>query len=167
MVVLPASGADFEAVVNLLAAARSWQRTMGVDVWQQFDPAQIAADISRGCVYVGKAGDALCATVTLLESDPLVWGPDGGRALYIHKLASSRDERGRGAGARIIAWVRDMARQRDKRWLRLETWRENRKMRAYYERQGFRHVRDQFFPPDSALPADYRGTYKSLYQLEL
>ena len=39
--------------------------------------------------------------------------------------------------------------------------------RDYYERQGFRHVRDQYFAPDSPLPADYRGTHKSLYQLEL
>jgi len=40
-------------------------------------------------------------------------------------------------------------------------------MRDYYEREGFRHVRDEYYAPDSPLPADYRGTHKSLYQLDL
>jgi len=52
----------------------------------------------------------------------------------------------------LLRWTQDVARQSGKRWLRLDTWDGNRKMRDYYERQGF---------------LDYRGTHKSLYQLEL
>jgi GNAT superfamily N-acetyltransferase len=72
-----------------------------------------------------------------------------------------------GIGARLIRWAGSAARRRGKKWLRLDTWNGNRKMREYYERQGFRHVRDEFFALDSPMADDYRGTFKSLYQLEV
>lgn len=167
MGVWPAAAADLDAVMQLLGEARDWQRTRGVDVWREFDLARIAVDISGGLVHVAKERDAVRGAVTLVESDALVWGPDEGRALYLHRLVSSRQAAGRGAGALLIRWARFVAMWRCKKWLRLETWNENRAMRAYYEKQGFRHVEDRFFPPDSPLPADYRGTTKSLYQIDL
>lgn len=167
MVIVGATSTDFDAVMQLLSDARRWHQGRGVDVWQPFDPAQIARDISEGRVYVAKIDGWVCGTVTLAESDPLVWGADGGEALYVHKLASSRTSPGIGIGAELIRWARAEAKRRGKNWLRLDTWSGNRGMREYYERQGFRHVRDEFFPLDGPLPPDYRGTYKSLYQIEL
>jgi GNAT superfamily N-acetyltransferase len=163
MGVWPAVAADLDAVMELLREAREWQRERGVPVWSEFDRAQVAADVVASQVYAAKQGGAILGAVTLVESEPLVWGADGGAALYLHRLASSR----RGAGALLIRWSRVVALWRCKRWLRLETWNENRALRGYYESQGFRHVKDQRFPFDSALPADYRGTTKSLYQIEL
>ncbi|HEY3075262.1 MAG TPA: GNAT family N-acetyltransferase [Burkholderiales bacterium] len=163
----PARPAELEAVMGLLREARSWHQKQGVDMWREFDSARIAADIDAGRVYLARAGDEACGTVTLVESDGLVWGEERGDELYVHKLAVARHLAGRGIGAEMLRWTQRLARERGKRRLRLDTWDGNRKMRAYYERQGFRHVRDQYFAPDSPLPADYRGTHKSLYQLDL
>jgi GNAT superfamily N-acetyltransferase len=159
--------ADLEAVMGLLREARSWHQKEGVDMWREFDSARIAAEIDAGRVYVARAGSDVCGTITLVESDELVWGEERGDELYVHKLAVARRHAGLGIGAEILRWAQHLARERGKRRLRLDTWDGNRKMREYYERQGFRHVRDQFYPADSPLPADYRGTHKSLYQLEL
>jgi hypothetical protein len=156
-------GADLNAVMALLQGARAWQRSRGLPVWSEFDRDEIAADISAGRVHLAKEQGTLRGAVTLVESDALVLGWDERAALYLHRLVSSR----RGAGALLIGWARIVAQWRGVRWLRLETWNENRALRGYYESQGFRHVRDQAFPPDDALPADYRGTTKSLYQIEL
>jgi GNAT superfamily N-acetyltransferase len=163
----PARPAELEAVMGLLREARSWHQKQGVDMWREFDSARIAADIDAGRVYLARAGDEACGTVTLVESDGLVWGEERGDELYVHKLAVARHLAGRGIGAEMLRWTQRLARERGKRRLRLDTWDGNRKMRAYYERQGFRHVRDRYFAPDSPLPADYRGTHKSLYQLDL
>jgi len=93
---------------------------------------------------------------------------DGSRsAFYVHRLASSRKTAGRGIGAALLRWAQGLAKECRKECLRLDTWDGNRKMRDYYEQQGFRHVRDEFFPVDSPAPADYRGTWKSLYELDL
>jgi hypothetical protein len=162
--VWPAASADLDAVMRLLHGAQDRQRARGLPVWSDFDPAGIAADISRGDVYLAKTHGRPQATVTLVESDETsIWRADEGRALYLHRLASDAP----GAGALLIRWARCLAGWRCKNRVRLETWQENRALRDYYERQGFRHVRDQYFAPDSPLPADYRGTVKTLYQIEL
>jgi hypothetical protein len=153
LAIVAAGRADLEAVMQLLREARGWHQAQGVEAWREFDLARIAADIDAGCVYIAHGTAGVCATVTLMESDAQVWAEEQGDAIYVHKLA--------------LRWARGAARQKGRRWLRLDTWDGNRKMRDYYERQGFRHVRDQYFAPDSPLPADYRGTHKSLYQLEL
>lgn len=167
LVVVRATRTDLSAVIQLLLDAQRWQMREGVDVWQEVDPKIVEANIASGHAFVAKVGDTVCGTVTLMDSDPLVWASDQTNAVYIHRLASSRNEIGYGIGAKILQWVKTYAKQRGKTRLRLDTWNTNRKMRAYYEKLGFRHVRDVFFPLDSPLPADYRGTHKSLYELEL
>ena len=167
LAIVAAERADLEAVMSLLREARGWHEKQGVDAWREFDTARIAADIAAGLVYVARAGSEICGTITLLETDGVVWGEERGDELYVHKLAVARRHAGLGIGAEILRWAQGLAVQRGKRRLRLDTWDGNRKMRDYYERQGFRHVRDEYFAPDSPLPADYRGTHKSLYQLDL
>jgi GNAT superfamily N-acetyltransferase len=162
-----ARAADLDAVMRLLNEARAWHRALGVDAWREFDRSRIAADIEAHRVFLASGQAGVCGTITLFESDTLVWGADDAQALYVHKLAVRRDVAGQGIGAAILRWAQDEARSRGRRCLRLDTWDGNRRMRQYYERQGFRHVRDQFFPADSPLPADYRGTHKSLYQLDV
>jgi hypothetical protein len=73
MGVWPATKADCDAVIGLLRDARAWQRARGVPVWREFDAARIAADICSGEVYVAKAQGLVHGTVTLVESDPIVW----------------------------------------------------------------------------------------------
>ena len=162
MGVWPARGADLDAVTRLLEGARDWQRGRGVGVWSPFDRDELARDIAEGCVHVAKEHGLIGGAVTLLESEPLLWEDDAA-ALYLHRLVSAR----RGAGALLIRWSRVVAQWRGKRCVRLETWSENATLRAYYERQGFRHVKDRAFPADSPAPADYRGTTKSFYQLDV
>jgi ribosomal protein S18 acetylase RimI-like enzyme len=168
MEIRAARASDVEAVLQLLADARRWHFEQGVDVWGKFDPAQVERDVQQGRVFLAIDATGACGTMTLEDAGSLVWGADEkGDALYLHRLASARTGPRKGVGACLIRRARLLAAQSGRKWLRLETWNANRKMRSYYEEQGFRHVRDEYFPLDSPLPADYRGTHKSLYQLEV
>lgn len=162
-----ASQADLDAIMKLLEAAREWQRRKGVDVWHEPDRSLVATDITDGYVFVGRIAKEVCGTITLRESDPLVWGAHNQTALYVHRLVASRTSSELKVGEAILQWARRTAIQRGKQCLRLDTWDKNEGMHHYYERQGFRHVRDVYFPGNSLLPADYRGTHKSLFQLDL
>ena len=168
MQIRTADAADIGSVMQLLTDSRDWQAEQGFEAWSQFDRAQIERDILAGQVYLGIVGSSARGTMTLVDGDALAWGADErGDALYLHRLASARTGPRQGVGAQLIRWARAEAARRGRKWLRLETWDTNTRMRGYYEQQGFRHVRDQYFPPDSPLPDDYRGTRKSLYQLEV
>lgn len=110
--------------MRLLRGAQDRQRARGLPAWRDFDPAAIAADISRGDVYLAKAQGRAEGTVTLVERDETsIWSADEGRALYLHRLASAAP----GAGALLIRWARSLAAWRCKNRVRLETWQENRR----------------------------------------
>lgn len=165
--IAPARLNDLGALLSLFSDARAWHEAKGVDVWSAFDATQIASDVAQGKVFVARMFGQVCGTVTLVDSDALVWGSDDGQAIYVHRLTTSRKLAGKGIGGDILQWAGGFAKQRGKRYLRLDTWNENPGMRDYYERHGFRHVRDKFFPIGSPLPVDYGGTTKSLYELDL
>ncbi len=97
----------------------------------------------------------------LCWSDEQVWGPDDGQGGYLHRLATHPDAAGRGLGRQFVDVAGDLTARPGRRWLRLDCDRDNQRLRAYYEAQGFRHVRDV-----DGLPRQTRqGTRAaSLYQ---
>ncbi|SCD81647.1 Acetyltransferase (GNAT) family protein [Streptomyces sp. DvalAA-43] len=64
-------------------------------------------------------------------------------ALYLYKLIVSRDAAGRHLGVRIIDWMSRLAALEGREWVRVDTWRTNIGLHAYYERLGFKHVRTE------------------------
>jgi GNAT superfamily N-acetyltransferase len=165
--IVGATDADLGLVIELLCEARLRQERQGVDVWHPIDQGRVARDVAAGRVLIARDELGACGTVTVQESDELIWGLDETAALYVHRLVVSPRAKRRGIGVRILGRVGELARQRRKICLRLDTWDRNLKIRRYYEEQGFRHIRDKFFAPAPELPPDYSGTWKSLYELDL
>ncbi|MFJ9868869.1 GNAT family N-acetyltransferase [Streptomyces sp. NPDC101165] len=64
-----------------------------------------------------------------------------GAALYLRRMAVSRDAGGGGVGARLMDWAADRAAAQGKRWLRLDAWKDNEGLRRYYKGAGFTLVR--------------------------
>jgi hypothetical protein len=87
-----------------------------------------------------------------------VRGPDDGQGGYLHRMAAHPDAAGRGQFADVAG---DLTARQGRHWLRLDCDRDNQRLPAYYEAQGFRHVRDV-----DGLPRQTRqGTRPdSLYQ---
>jgi len=81
--------------------------------------------------------------MTLGEEAAPFWRPadDRSGALYLSHLAVDRAFAGLGVGAWLLGEAAEEAARRGKRWLRLDAWRTNARLHAYYRRQGFRLVR--------------------------
>ncbi|MFD3572766.1 hypothetical protein [Streptomyces sp. NPDC058644] len=55
----------------------------------------------------------------------------------------ARSAAGKQLGARIIDWACRVAALEGRDWVRIDTWRSNAELHAYYERLGFKHVRTE------------------------
>ncbi|GGN96281.1 hypothetical protein GCM10010112_87400 [Actinoplanes lobatus] len=53
----------------------------------------------------------------------------------------ARSHAGLGIGGKLLAWVSEKAAEAGRHWLRLDAWRTNPHLHAYYLGHGFRHVR--------------------------
>jgi ribosomal protein S18 acetylase RimI-like enzyme len=85
-------------------------------------------------------------TLTLQDSDVVVWGERPPDAFYVHGLAIRRVVGGRGVGAHMLEWVAQQVIATGKSYLRLDCWAENQALRAYYERIGFTFCGRRDFP---------------------
>ncbi len=102
---------------------------------------------------IGYAQGKPAGTFILQWSDPFWWGdrpPDAG---YVHKLAIRPAYKGRGLGIEMLRWAEAKARSEGKKFLRLNCIAEDRGIRDYYEKAGFRHLED--VPGPKALASLY------------
>ncbi|MFE1444368.1 GNAT family N-acetyltransferase [Streptomyces sp. NPDC058739] len=147
----PAAAEDVPALLELRAEAERWLRTKGTDQWSDAETGERAIakwrasiDEGRAWVVVGEGGKVL-ATVSRGPVDRDFW-TDTDRpesALYLYKLMVAREASGRHLGTRVIDWMSRLAELEGRTWVRIDTWRTNTGLHAYYERLGFKHVRTE------------------------
>lgn len=160
---LSAQRCHHAAVMKLFSEARSWQQVAGVNTWPELEPTRILTDIDQGSVFVLIHKDSVIGSVTIFESDPLIW-PDDRRALYIHRLATARRLKGRGLCGMIIDYAARRARDQGKALLRLDCWAGNERLKRYYEQLSFVRIRDLFMGEVRELPAHYWNSTTTLFE---
>jgi GNAT superfamily N-acetyltransferase len=155
---------DQDAVWELLHQTTRWLRSIGSDQWSTWrtwrgPDGKIARAIQGGHMWLLFCADELVGTVTIEpDGDTDFWTPDEltEPALYVSKLAIRRDHTGQELGALLLAWARQLAWDAGVTWVRLDAWRTNDKLHAYYRDRGWHELRSVHQP--------WRGS-GMLYQL--
>lgn len=157
--VVPAKLEDIDIVLGILDEAASWLQQQNIPtVWKpgEFSRLAFVEQISHGEVHIGLVDEKPAGTLTLQWSDPVWWGerrPDSG---YVHKIAVRPAYAGQSIGRKMLKWAEAASRKADKKFLRLNCLAEDRKIRDYYERDGFAYVRDVHGP--KAMASLYEKT---------
>ncbi|MEU4214234.1 GNAT family N-acetyltransferase [Actinoplanes sp. NPDC026623] len=148
VVIRRAARGDVDVLMEMYRAAQRWLASRGTDQWAVItdentrDP--LIESIERGECYVAQRGDQVIGTVTVDENaDPEFWTARDcpASALYVHRMVVERSASGQNVGGRLLDWAQQLADSSDKQWLRLDAWRTNTALHAYYARQGFSAVR--------------------------
>lgn len=142
---------DLDALIGLRRYAESWLHAAGIDQWTDHARGArvIRAGIDDGVTYtVQDNTGAVVASLTLNRPDPDFWTeadqPETG--LYLYKFMIGPEGRGTGLGKTLLDWACQQAEHRGKQWLRLDCWRTNTALQAYYARRGFRLIRTVDLP---------------------
>ncbi len=147
--IIRAQQGDLDRVLEILEEASRWLSSKGLETQWRPSPAfrrTIKKSIERGHVYVVKDVEGTVGTMTLQWSDEKFWGDVPSDAGYIHKIAITRSHAGQCLGLRLLNWAEAKARAEGKRYLRLDCLASNKRIREYYEKAGFVHVRDTEAP---------------------
>ncbi|MEU6800348.1 GNAT family N-acetyltransferase [Streptomyces neyagawaensis] len=147
----PAAAEDVPALLALRVEAEGWLRTKGTDQWSDPETGERAISKWRASIDEGRAwvvvseSDEVLATVSRGPVDRDFWTDEDRpeTALYLYKLMVARNASGRQLGARVIDWMSRLAALEGRTWVRIDTWRTNNGLHAYYERLGFKHVRTE------------------------
>ena len=87
--------------------------------------------------------------------------------MYIHRIVTNPEFRGRGYVRTITDWARDHARTNELRFVRMDTWGDNQKLIDYYQSCGFKFVGLMTPSPSATLPKHYNSIDLSLFEIDL
>jgi GNAT superfamily N-acetyltransferase len=145
-----AGAAEAAVVADILAEAATWLDESGRHMWRadELSPRRVADEVSAGLFVLAWSGADGAGTMKFQLEDPLFW-PDQspGEAAYIHRLAVRRVFAGGAVSRALMTWAVETARHHGRRALRLDCEADRLRLRAVYERFGFRHHSDRDVPP--------------------
>lgn len=142
IVIRQASGDDVPALVETLTEAARWVEQMdGTIMWVEgeLEEARVRAEAEAGLFVIAEAEGAVVGAIRFQLEDPLFWPDlDGRDSAFVHRLAVRRSHAGQGISTALLRWAADRARALGRRYLRLDCDADRTRLRALYERFGFR-----------------------------
>ncbi len=132
---------DAGAIHALLLEAAGWVDALGVVMWEagELDFGAIQREIAAGQFYIADVDGRKAGAIRFQTEDLLFW-PDIPQAssAFVHRLVVTRAFKGEGVSAALLQWAVGHARDLGKDWLRLDCDNDRPKLKALYERFGFR-----------------------------
>lgn len=134
--------ADIDDLVQITKEAHQFKLAQGDMAWETkpFTRGDIRHSIQRGTSYIVESDGQPAGRVVLTWEDEKAWSNKGKdrQAGYIHALAVRDAFRGQHLGEEIVDWCCEQIRMVGRQYARLDCPAGNKKLCAYYERQGFR-----------------------------
>jgi len=151
LTIRPAHVGELDRVLALLTQTIGWLREQGTDQWSTWSawPTTMRHALHHGDVWLLFRHDDPIGTITLqYQGNPALWTPTELRqpAGYVSKLTIHRDHAGEELGALLLAWAGDRAYDHGCTWLRLDAWKTNTRLHAYYTHRGWTHLRTSTNP---------------------
>lgn len=100
---------------------------------------RVALEVEAGFFFVAECDGGIAGAVRFQLEDELFWPDlDTDDSAFVHRLAVRRRYAGQGVSTALLGWAAALARSLGKRYLRLDCDEERSRLRAVYERFGFR-----------------------------
>lgn len=168
MEILNSTTDDLKAIFNLYDAAIAHQKAVSNMHWLPFDTHMVEAEIAEGRQWkIVVEGQIACIFATTY-SDPHIWGDQGMEpSIYLHRIVTNPAFRGRNFVTEIVRWAHEHCKKWNKKFIRLDTWSENLRLKEHYIRCGFKFLGIITPANPAALPSHYSGITLSLFEIEV
>lgn len=156
-----AASDEAQTVYNVLYEVASWLTARGETLWKddEIDLSRIMADVENGLFFLAESDGEIAGVVKFQLEDPQFW-PDfpPGEAAFLHRFAIRRHFAGGAVSTALMSWAVQQTRSIGRRYLRLDTEAARPKVRAVYERFGFRYHSDLQVGPYHVARYEYDVT---------
>ena len=151
---------DLEQIVSLIANARKYIASQGIDQWQDGypEPEVLEGDMDSRIGVVFEEDGNICAYMALMDIPEPVYDALEGEWLSdapyatVHRMAIDESHRGKGVSTAMLAYAEDYARKGGLSSLRLDTHRGNKAMRGLLEKSGFSCCGEVKYPVSAGDP---------------
>lgn len=159
---------DIEEIFSLYRIATQLMRDKGVTAWPEFDRDMVTTELKEGRQWKILVDGKVACVWAVTYSDPEIWGSrNADPAIYIHRIATHPDFRGRGFVSHIVKWAMDYAGAKGLRFIRMDTVGQNHGLIDHYCKHGFSFLGLSKLEDTANLPAHYHHATVSLFQIEV
>ena len=159
---------DLQTIFDLYDAAIVHQKAVSDMHWLPFDREMVKAEIAEGRQWKIMVDGQVACVFVVAYTDVAIWGDrDRDPSVYLHRIVTNPAFRGRGFVAAIVEWAKQHGKDLGKKFVRLDTWAENLKLREVYLRAGFQFLGNAAPADPSALPSHYSGIVLGFYEMEI
>jgi RimJ/RimL family protein N-acetyltransferase len=150
---------DIETIFQLYDAATEYQKTVFHRQWKGFERSLIETEIQENRQWKIVVDGKIACIFAITFSDVLFWKEkDSEPSIYIHRIATNPAFRGNHYVKNIINWGKSYCKRHEKDFIRMDTWSDNPKLVAYYEKCGFKLVGTIDIDNTEGLPKHYEGS---------
>lgn len=159
---------DLNSIFKLYKIATDFQKNKAVVQWPDFDKALIEKEIEENRQWKMLIDGKVACVWATTNSDPQIWEEkDKDPSIYIHRIATHTDFKGRNLVAEIVKWAVTYAKQNNKQFVRLDTVGENTGLIKHYKNCGFDFLGLFKLNNTIELPKHYKNATVSLFQVKV
>ncbi len=160
--------ADLNEIFRFYKIATDFQKTRFTEHWPAFEKRLIEDEINENRQWKIEIDEKIACVWATTFSDPQIWEErNNDPAIYIHRIATNPDFRGRNLVGQIVEWARQYAFDNHKKFIRMDTVGNNPGLINYYQKCGFDFLGLLKLKDTKGLPAHYDNATVSLFQMKL
>ncbi len=147
---------DLGKIFELYRVATEYMKSKKQVHWPDFPEELVLGEIAQKRQWkIVIDGQIACIWATAL-SDPLIWGKANDEpSVYIHRIATNPDFRGRNLVKNIVNWADQYCKANALRYVRMDTVGLNQGLIKHYQKLGFDFLGTKELEDSSGLPEHY------------
>ena len=159
---------DIDTIFDLYEKATNYQKEKSIAPWPTFDRAMVQNELENNLQFKIVIDNQMACTWAIAFTDKQIWQEkDNGTSIYIHRIATNPNFKGRNLVENIINWAKIYANNNDKTHIRMDTVGENIGLISHYTKCGFDFVGLSKLTNTEGLPAHYQNATVSLFEIKL
>lgn len=159
---------DIDEVFRLYRIASEYQKTKYIVQWPEFERKLIETEIKEKRQWKILVDNNFACTFATTFNDPLIWQEkDKDDSIFIHRIATNPNYRGNNFVIDIVRWAKLYANQNNKKFIRLDTVGDNKKLIEHYKKCGFSFLGFKELKNTKGLPEHYDLGPVALFEISL
>jgi len=160
---------DIDEIFRLYKIASEYQREKKkVIVWPNFDRNMVETEITEKRQFKMLIENEVVCIWAITFNDEQIWEEKNkDSAIYIHRIATSPNFRGKKMVAKIVDWAKQFADEKKIQFIRLDTLGNNTRLIEHYKEAGFDFLGMHTLKNTSNLPEHYQEAPVCLFEIDL
>lgn len=159
---------DLPFIYSLFERAIDYQKSKGYPVWAGYDKQTLINDITNGLQYKIVIDDKIACIFSICYEDSIIWRDrEQGDAIYLHRIVVNPLMKGLKQFEKVLIWAKNHARERNMKYIRIDTWGNNPNIIDYYKSFGFYFIENYTTLNSPDLPVQHRDLYLALLEFEV